>query len=130
MSCSLWRFAAETPGCSYVGYLTLEQEGSEPDLPSTDLCEQGALVFKKVVVFLKSVVREHWPRGRGGGPAMSRRLSRLLPPAPFPVNPQDILRDRVFRPGLSPVSSAFTILEGEAWLRRLDGGSAASARYY
>jgi hypothetical protein len=52
----LWRLAAGTPGRSYLGHLPLKQEGTEPDLACTDLCEKGALVFTEVTVLLQGVI--------------------------------------------------------------------------
>jgi hypothetical protein len=52
----LWRFAAGTPGCSYLRYLPLEQKGTEPDLASTDLCEKGTFMFVEVPVLLQGII--------------------------------------------------------------------------
>ena len=61
----LWRFAAGTPGCSYLRYLPLEQKGTEPDLASTDLCEKGTFMFVEVPVLLQGIicVADYWLLG-------------------------------------------------------------------
>jgi hypothetical protein len=45
-----------TPWRSHLRHFTFEQEGSEPDLASTDLCEKGALVLEKLLTLLEGVV--------------------------------------------------------------------------
>jgi hypothetical protein len=75
---SLWRFAADTPGCHHVRHLAFKQEGSEADLACTDLCEKRALVFQESVVFLEGVVVKERLRCRYRDPVTIWRLTRVL----------------------------------------------------
>jgi hypothetical protein len=86
---SLWRVAADTPGCRYLRYLTFKQEGSEANLACTDLYKKRALVLQESVVFLEGVVVKERPHHRYRDPTTVWRLARVLHPAALPVYPQD-----------------------------------------
>jgi hypothetical protein len=82
---SLWRFAADTPGCRYLRYLAFKQEGSEANLACTDLCEKRALVLEESVVLLEGVEVEGRPRCRCRDPAAIWWFIGVLHPAALPV---------------------------------------------
>jgi hypothetical protein len=54
--CSLWHFAAGTPGHNHFRHLTPKQEDWEPDLASTDLYKKRALVLANILTLLKGVI--------------------------------------------------------------------------